>query len=229
MPEPSSRPYVVAHVAVSIDGATVGFDPDVARFYELARTWDEDVTLTGADTILAQERALRDAPRPGPAVNAPLLAVVDSRARVREWQALRDVGHWSAVLALRCRDSRASPADAAEQLVVGVERVDLGQALDALGTRPGVRTVRVDSGGGLVGPLLDRGLVDEVSLLVHPVLVGDASAPRWYGNGTRAPTEAHLAEARTLDRLLWLRYRLHPSPGRQDGPGPRADRGARGE
>jgi hypothetical protein len=71
------RPYVVAHVAVSLDGATTGFQPDVARFYRLARIWDEDATLAGADTILAQEAALVDAPRPGPAEDGPLLAVVD--------------------------------------------------------------------------------------------------------------------------------------------------------
>ena len=46
---PARRPHVVAHVAVSLDGATTGFEPDVGRFYELARTWSEDVTLAGAD------------------------------------------------------------------------------------------------------------------------------------------------------------------------------------
>ena len=94
-------PHVVVHVAVSLDGATTGFDPDVERFYALARTWREDLTLAGADTILAQERALAAAPRPGPAADGPLLAVVDGRGRVREWEALRDCGHWSDVIALQ--------------------------------------------------------------------------------------------------------------------------------
>jgi hypothetical protein len=49
-----SRPYVVAHLAVSVEGAMTGFEPDLARFYALATTWQEDVTLVGADTILAQ-------------------------------------------------------------------------------------------------------------------------------------------------------------------------------
>jgi riboflavin biosynthesis pyrimidine reductase len=99
------RPHVVVHVAVSLDGATTGFDPDVERFYELARMWREDVTLVGADTILAQEEALAAVPRPGPAADGPLLAVVDGRARVREWEALRDCGSWSGVLALRAGET----------------------------------------------------------------------------------------------------------------------------
>ena len=53
------RPHVVVHVAVSLDGATTGFDPDVERFYELARMWREDVTLVGADTILAHSTPTR--------------------------------------------------------------------------------------------------------------------------------------------------------------------------
>ena len=107
---PARRPHVVAHVAVSLDGATTGFEPDVGRFYELARTWSEDVTLAGADTVLAQEEALAAAPRPGPAADAPLLAVVDGRGRVRQWEALRDCGHWSGVIALRAF-ATAAPAN----------------------------------------------------------------------------------------------------------------------
>lgn len=58
------RPRVIVHVAVSLDGATTGFAADVGRYYALAATFGEDVTLAGADTILAQEAALRAAPRP---------------------------------------------------------------------------------------------------------------------------------------------------------------------
>ena len=55
---PPEPPYVVVHVAVSLDGHTTGFSVDLARFYSLLPTWQEDITLTGADTILAQEREL---------------------------------------------------------------------------------------------------------------------------------------------------------------------------
>ena len=86
-------PYVVLHVAVSVDGATTGFDADVARFYELAAQFHEDVTLAGADTILAQADALaREGP--GPRADGPLLAVTDRRARIPDWMwgALRSAG-----------------------------------------------------------------------------------------------------------------------------------------
>jgi 2,5-diamino-6-(ribosylamino)-4(3H)-pyrimidinone 5'-phosphate reductase len=206
---PASRPHVVVHVAVSLDGATTGFEPDVGCFYTLARTWREDVTLAGADTILAQEKALADAPRPGPAADGPLLAVVDGKGRIRQWDALRDCGHWSDVVALR---AAATPADAGDrhvrEIVTGGERVDLAAALEALGDREGARVVRVDSGGALIGALLGCGLVDEVSLLVHPCLVAAEENHAWHGS---APVPALALEPLASDRLdgglAWLRYR----------------------
>ncbi len=62
-----------------------------------------------------------------------------------------------------------------ERIVTGSDRVDLASALGGLAARFGVKTVRVDSGGKLNGELLRLGLVDEISLLVHPYLVGGTS------------------------------------------------------
>jgi 2,5-diamino-6-(ribosylamino)-4(3H)-pyrimidinone 5'-phosphate reductase len=165
----------------------------VARFYALAGTWKEDVTLVGADTILAQAEALASVPLPGPAPDGPLLAVVDSRRRVGAWDALRDCGHWSRVLALRGE----TPG----------ERVDLAAALSALAEQDDARRVRVDSGGALAGALLREGLVDELSLLVHPVIAGGER--RWHGR-TPAPalTLERLAGESFDDGVVWLRYRV---------------------
>lgn len=204
-----SRPRVVVHVAVSLDGATTGFSVDVRRFYELARTWQEDVTLAGADTILAQEDELARAPRPGPAADAPLLAVVDSRGRVREWEALRDCGYWSGVVALRSRSTpHTRGATPVSEIVVGADRVDLPLALQALGQQKHARVVRVDSGGALIGALLRQQLVDELSFLVHPCTAGAAGERRWHGPEPIASLRFTRVAVEPLDDgLVWLRYR----------------------
>lgn len=208
MRNPAGRPYVVAHVAVALDGATTGFEPDVGRFYELAATWKEDVTLTGADTILAQEEALAAAPRPGPAADGPLLAVVDGRGRVRQWEVLREVGHWSDVVALHAEATPARPGDrAVQELVAGAERVDLAAVLNMLGERAGVEVVRVDSGGALIGALLAAALLDEVSLLVHPCLPSAGTSRFWHGSTLRAIRFDLIASQTFDDGLVWLRYR----------------------
>jgi 2,5-diamino-6-(ribosylamino)-4(3H)-pyrimidinone 5'-phosphate reductase len=201
-------PYVVAHVAVALDGATTGFEPDLGRFYELAATWKEDATLTGADTILAQEQALAAASRPGPAESGPLLAVVDGKGRVREWEALRDLGHWSDVLALHAEATPPRPRNrSVQELVIGAERVDLAAALNALGRRYDVAVVRVDSGGRLIGALLGAGLLDEVSLLIHPCLPGVQNDRFWHGSAPTTTTFGLVASHAFDDGLVWLRYR----------------------
>ncbi|WP_350277441.1 dihydrofolate reductase family protein [Kribbella sp. HUAS MG21] len=195
------RPHVVAHLAVSLDGVTSGFDVDLARFYALATLWQEDVTLMDADTIRAQEDVVRAAPRRGPRADGPLLAVVDDRARVRSWESLRELGYWSGVLALYADQTPARPLDATtRELVTGYEEVDLTEVLEVLGRR-GARTVRVDSSGALLRTCLTLGLVDELALLVHPVLVG---GERWYD--TRRLQLRHAGTEVFEDGVIWMRY-----------------------
>jgi 2,5-diamino-6-(ribosylamino)-4(3H)-pyrimidinone 5'-phosphate reductase len=68
--------------------------------------------------------------------------------------------------------------------------------------------VRVDSGGSLIGALLHRGLLDEVSLLVHPVLAGAAGTRRWHGAAPPPEGTLDLAGAEAFEGgLVWLRYR----------------------
>jgi 2,5-diamino-6-(ribosylamino)-4(3H)-pyrimidinone 5'-phosphate reductase len=181
---------VVVHAAVGLDGTTRGFTPDLGTYYGLASTWSEDVTLTGADTILAQEPALRAAEElPGPAPEGPLLAVVDSRRRVTAWQELRAAGFW--------RDVRRLGAPSGE-------RVDLRSALAGFAAE-GAGTVRVDSGGALTGALLAAGLVDEVSLLVHPAL---GHGPPWTGAATVESSFRLDHDRRLGEGLVWLRYEV---------------------
>lgn len=80
--------------------------------------------------------------------------------------------------------------------------------LRRLATRwPGARVV--PGGDPLVAELLAQGLVDEVSLLVHPVIAGEGHAV-WSG-GVRMPPGTRLvrkAAERVDPDLAWLRFRL---------------------
>ena len=87
--------------------------------------------------------------------------------------------------------------------------MDLAAALRALGEREGAEVVRVDSGGALIGALLRGGLVDELSLLVHPRVTGAAGDHSWHGSSPTPtlPLERLTSEA-FEDGLVWLRYRV---------------------
>lgn len=57
-------------------------------------------------------------------------------------------------------------------IMTGTDKVDLGKAFEVLNERFGVERLLVDSGGELVSVLIEKGLVDEISLVVAPVIMG---------------------------------------------------------
>jgi len=91
--------------------------------------------------------------------------------------------------------------------------VDYRAALEELNARYGVTTVRVDSGGTLNGALLREGLIHEVSLLLHPCLVGGETPRSFFRAADLDHPEdmvqlklAHLEKLR--DDVVWLIYEV---------------------
>jgi 2,5-diamino-6-(ribosylamino)-4(3H)-pyrimidinone 5'-phosphate reductase len=213
-------PHVVLHVEASLDGRIDWIRPDIGRFYALAARFQEEAILTGADTLLEGSGLpeIDDVESPAEEEiggDGPLLVVVDSRGRLDVWHWLRRQQYWRDALAVV---SEATPAAARQRLSAkGVDtisttgkRVDLRAALEQLSERFGVRTVRVDSGGALSGALLRAGLLDEVSVLVDPVLVGGVT-PRTFVRGPDPASFADVAQLRLAhlealdDGTVWLR------------------------
>ncbi len=218
-------PRVILHNAVSVDGRFDWFTPDIGQFYELISTWKEDATLMGADTILMSgeeipkegEEAFAP-PHIDPNDTRPLLAIPDSRGRVRSWHSLRQSGYWRDAVALCSRSTPKEYLDYLEKrridrIVAGDDHVDFRVALEELNARYGVKVVRVDSGGTLNGVLLRAGLVDEVSVLIHPSLVGGTTPRSLFRASDLTSPEGviglkltHVEELR--GDIVWLRYEV---------------------
>lgn len=218
-------PRVVLFNAVSLDGRTGGFIVDQGQFYGLAASWKEDATLAGAETILKacqeapseNERAFEPPDRGrDPNDPRPLLVVPDSRGRVRSWHFLKAWPYWRGFISL-C--SRSTPQEHLDYLkarhidciIVGDDHSDLKAALEELNGRYGVKVVRADSGGVLNGVLLSQGLVDEVSVLIYPSLVGGTSESTIFRAPELASPEGAVPLRLThMERVkgdaVWLRY-----------------------
>ncbi|UCG70269.1 MAG: RibD family protein [Thermoplasmata archaeon] len=217
-------PKVILYNLVSVDGRIDWFTPDVGLFYKLASYWKEDATLAGSNTIfnpedeVPEEDGLDFEQKKSPDDKRPLLVVPDSRGKVRNWHVLRKSGYWRGMVAL-C--SQSTPENYIEYLrkrhidyfIAGEDHVDLKVALEELNSRFGVNLVRVDSGGTLNGILLRLGLVDEISVLIDPSLVG-GTTPRFLFRAPDLTSKegvirlklSHVEELK--NDIIWLRYEV---------------------
>jgi 2,5-diamino-6-(ribosylamino)-4(3H)-pyrimidinone 5'-phosphate reductase len=219
------RSRVILHSALSLDGRLTRFPVDLRIYYELAARWEEDITLAGCDTLLAglseteiepEDASAFEPKPPDPDDQRPLLAVPDSRGRLRAWHYLKKQPYWRGMIAL-CSES--TPREYLHHLeerhiqtvIAGGDHVDLAQALQELSSRFQARVIRVDSGGTLNGLLLRAGLVDEISVLLHPALVGTAGSVPFLLTPEDEPLgESISLETRHIEELdnglVWLRF-----------------------
>ena len=220
-------PRVILHNEVSLDGRFDWVTPDLGQFYKLASRWKEDATLAGSETLLsaypeeqidAEDVEGAQPPEKNPDDTRPLLVVPDSRGRLRNWHLLRKEPYWRDVVALCSRSTPEAYLDYlserhVEYIVSGDDRVDLRTALEDLNALYGVELVRVDSGGSLNGALLRAGLVDEVSLLIDPCLVGGTTRRSVFqaadlnsSDGVIQLRLVHFEKVR--GDVVWLRYEV---------------------
>jgi 2,5-diamino-6-(ribosylamino)-4(3H)-pyrimidinone 5'-phosphate reductase len=226
-----TKPKVVIFNAVSLDGRMDGGlgEVQMGLYYQTAAHWNADAMLSGSSTILTglselEASITEDLPIENKELHPmaiPYLVVVDSHGRIHNWRVMRAQPYWREVIVLCSQSTPSSYLDGLEQdgvpfVVAGVDRVDLAQALETLHERFGIQTVRVDSGGILNGVLLRLGLVDEVSLLVWPALVG-GETPRSFFTAPDITTPEQVIPLRLVhcehlaDDVLWLKYEVPPS------------------
>lgn len=210
-----NRPKVIVYNAVSVDGRNTGFQVDMGTYYGLASAWKEDLTLVGSGTILSapmeEYEETEDDFKPVE-IKADdtrgAMVVVDSGGKVRIWSALRKSGYWKDFIALVSETTPEEYLDYLDKrhvswIKAGKNKVDLRAALEELGKR-GFETVRVDAGGVLNSLLLEQGLVDEVSVLIHPALAGEKGKPFCRSD---SKINLKLLECKQLEAdLVWLRY-----------------------
>ncbi len=216
-------PRVVMHNLMSLDGRLDFVPADVGLYYELAARWKVNAILSGSGTVLAAADQIASSAKDSEASRSkdprdrrPLLVVPDSRGRVRDWKPWLDQPYWRDVVVL-CSDSTPGPylrrleKDSIDTIVAGKGHVDMRGALEELNSKYAVRNVRLDSGGTLNGVLLRAGLVDEVSVLVHPALVGGTSPSSVFtapdlssASGVVDLKIKHVEKLRS--GYVWLRY-----------------------
>ena len=96
-------------------------------------------------------------------------------------------------------------------LLCGARDVDLALMLEKIAARCGVRTLMLEGGGKINGSLIRAGLIDEVSVIVSPVVDGRMGTPALFdveGENVKPHRLALDSVERRADDTIWLRYRV---------------------
>ncbi|MBO7937694.1 dihydrofolate reductase family protein [Streptomyces sp. S9] len=105
---------------------------------------------------------------------------------------------------------------AADVVPLGAE-LDWRRLLTHLHDERGVRRLMVEGGGTVHSQLLQQGLADELQLVLAPLFVGDADAPRLFGPGAYQGGRLRLTETRRIEDVVLMRYEP-TAPGTGDLP-----------
>ena len=94
-------------------------------------------------------------------------------------------------------------------IATGKKHIDLARALEILGDEFGVQRVAIVGGGKINGGFLDAGLVDEISVVIGPGVDGRAGQPSLFDGrpDSRKVLPLKLKNVQSFDDgTIWLRY-----------------------
>lgn len=182
-------PRVIMFNTISVDGSIKDYELDIGLHYEVADKIKADAHLIGSETArTGVESFTEKVPPENPSdFNKPIIKEDETKPF---WVLVDSKGKLKGMLhvyrrSCYCKDiivivTSKTPEDYINYMkernfnmvVAGDENIDFKLALDKLAMYFGVRTVLTDSGGALTSVLLSEGLVDELALLISPVIVG---------------------------------------------------------
>jgi 2,5-diamino-6-(ribosylamino)-4(3H)-pyrimidinone 5'-phosphate reductase len=215
-------PKVIIHNSISLDGSLTNFEPNMELHYRIAGGFKPDAHLIGSNTAVAGAQMYGGVPpeeeidfeKPKREKSLPYWAIIDTRGALKGMlHTCRRFEYCKDVIVLI---SDSTPREYVDHLkerkydfhVAGSDHVNLGRALQLISSEYGIKKVMTDTGRILGNLLLEQGLVSELSLLVHPVVVGNKSYPI-FGNISEGLGGMKLIKSESYPKgLVWILYRV---------------------
>lgn len=213
---------IVMHSQISLDGRIKGFDnPEV--YYMVAGNIHSDAVLFGSNTVYT---AFQNYPPEteidfakitvNPEDLRPIGVIPDSRGILRNLHCLRNLGYLKEIVILVSEITPKEYLNYLEErhypyIVAGKDHVDYEKAFQLLYEQYSCSCMRTDSGGKLTDILLAKGLIDEISLVISPCLVGAKEKHLFEGLLLPENIKLELIKTELLQHgFLSLRYAVKP-------------------
>ena len=178
-------PRVIVHNSISVDGSLINFEVNMPLHYTIAGSFNADMHLVGSNTTkFGIDLFLEEIP---PETQDDFKK---QKKKGIPWVIPDTSGKMKGLLhVLRqseyCQDaivliSEKTSEDYVRYLqernydyyVIGEDKCDLKPSLELLNENYKAKTILTDTGSILSNLLIKQGLVSEISLLIHPVVVG---------------------------------------------------------
>lgn len=178
---------IILHNSISLDCSFIGLTPDMEEHYRIVNSYKPDVYMAGSNTAktgietygdTGQQETEADFVKPYRDNSLSYWVIPDSKGilkgllhHYRRFEYCRDV-----IILV----SETTPADYLnyldqrqyDYLIAGKNNVDFRDAVRQLAEKYDVRTILVDTGSRLGNVLLNNDLVDEISLVISPEILG---------------------------------------------------------
>lgn len=177
---------MILHNSISLDGSLTNFQVNMRLHYEIAASFNADAHLIGSNTIKTgislygnpSREEITDFDKPNRNDSLPFWIIIDSRGilkgslhEVRRFEGCKDI-----ILLTSKKTSKEYFTYLDERnytyYCFGDDHVNIEKAIQFLSEKYNIDVILVDTGSILGNILLDQGLVNEISLLIHPVIVG---------------------------------------------------------
>ena len=214
-------PKIIVHNSISLDGSLTNFEVNMELHYQIAGKYKPDAHLIGSNTIKKGIELYGSSPKeeeddfvkPGRDKKLPYWIIIDSKGslngllhEVRRFEFCKDV-----IVII----SNKTPKKYVNYLKKrnydfhkeGEDQVDIKRSIEHLFKKYDAKTILTDCGKILTNLLLDLGFVNEISLLIHPVIVGDKSYNIF--NLTNKKIQLKLLKNEILnEEYIWLVYKV---------------------
>ncbi|MEE7490648.1 5-amino-6-(5-phosphoribosylamino)uracil reductase [Methylobacterium sp. UNC378MF] len=236
------RPRIICHMVASVDGKlhpsrfTVPaagvdagrlrkhYDEVSAKFgaqgWMCGRVTMQEISKGKARTVKGPGISSRE-PFVGDRGDRDLAVAIDPHGKVRYGKDHLLGDHAVAVLSEGVPDAYLAELreDGVSYVFAGPDGRDLAKAMDALGDTFGVETLLLEGGAAINGAFLKAGLLDEISVLIHPAVDGLAGVQTIFEYAGEADERPGAGQAlrhvhtETLDGgMVWLRYQVEKAP-----------------